>query len=62
MNDAHRYRRNAAECLSAAERRESRYRRLTLAIAFSWILLARHQEAMDELLAIWSNARSTTSA
>jgi hypothetical protein len=62
MNDAQRYRRNPAECRSAAERRESRYSRLTLAIAFSWLSLARHQEAMDELLAIWSNARPTTSA
>jgi hypothetical protein len=43
---------NAAECLSAAERCEPRYRGLTLAIAASWLSLARQQTAMDELLAI----------
>jgi hypothetical protein len=57
VNDTLRYRANAAECLSAAERCETPYRCLTLAIAFSWLSLARHQEAMDELLIIWSNAQ-----
>jgi hypothetical protein len=52
MTDAQRYRMNAAECLSAAERCESPYRGLTLAIAASWLSLARRQTAMDELLAI----------
>jgi hypothetical protein len=61
MNDAQRYRINAAECLSAAERCEPAYRSLTLAIAASWLSLLRQQEAMDELLAIWSKARSATS-
>jgi hypothetical protein len=56
MDDAQRYRMNAAECLSAAERCEPPYRDLTLAIAASWLSLARHQEAMDELLAIWSQS------
>jgi hypothetical protein len=58
MNDAQRYRMNAAECLSAAERCGPAYRDLTLAIAESWLALARHQEAMDELLATWSTAQS----
>jgi hypothetical protein len=62
MNDAQRYRMNAAECLSAAERCELPYRGLTLAIAASWLSLARHQEAMDELLTIWSRAHSATLA
>jgi hypothetical protein len=58
MKDAQRYRMNAAECRSAAERCGPAYRDLTLAIAASWLSLARHQEAMDELLAIWSKAQS----
>jgi hypothetical protein len=62
MNDAQRYRTNAAECLSAAERCEPPYRGLTLAIAASWLSLAGQQIAMDELLAIWSLASSDTLA
>jgi hypothetical protein len=61
MTDGQRYRLNAAECLSAAERCEPAYRGLTFAIAASWLSLARQQEDMVELLAIWSNARSATS-
>jgi hypothetical protein len=41
MNDAQRYRMNAAECLSAVERCAPPYRGLTLAIAASWVSLAR---------------------
>jgi hypothetical protein len=62
MDDAQRYRMNAAECLSAAERCELPYRRLTLAIAESWLSMARQQEAMDELLVIWSEASADTLA
>jgi hypothetical protein len=62
MKDAQRYRMNAAECLSAAERCELPYRGLALAVAASWLSLARQQEAMDELLTIWSNAHSATEA
>jgi hypothetical protein len=62
MNDAQRYRMNAAECLSAAERCEPPYRSLTLAIAASWLSLARRQEAMDGLLAIWREASTDKSA
>jgi hypothetical protein len=58
MNDAQRYRTNAAECLSAAERCGPPYRGLTLTIAASWLSLARQQIAMDELLAIWCKASS----
>jgi hypothetical protein len=61
MEDAQRYRINAAECLSAAERCEPAYRSLTLAIAASWLSLVRQQEAIDELLAIWSKAGFATS-
>jgi hypothetical protein len=62
MSDAQRSRRNAAECLSAADRCELPYRRPAVAIAEAWLSLARHQEAMNELLAIWSKARAPTSA
>jgi hypothetical protein len=58
MNDAQRYRRNAVECLSAAERCGPDYRGLTLAIGEAWLLLARHEQAMDGLLAIWTEAHS----
>jgi hypothetical protein len=37
------YRRNAAECLSAAERFEPPYRGLTSTIAEAWLSLARQQ-------------------
>jgi hypothetical protein len=56
MNDAQRYRMNAAEILSAVERCAPPYRGLTLAIAASWVSLAWQQIAMDELLAIWTQA------
>jgi hypothetical protein len=60
VNDAQRYRMNATECLSAAERQD--YRDLTLAIAASWLSLARHHESMDELLAILSETQAATAA
>jgi hypothetical protein len=56
MNDARRYRMNAAECLMAAETCEPPYRGLILAVATSWHALARQDEAMDELIASWSKA------
>jgi hypothetical protein len=58
MNDVQRYRVNAEECLSAAERCEQPYRRPALAIAEAWLSLARQQEGMDGLLAIWTEAHS----
>jgi hypothetical protein len=60
MNDAQRYRMNAAECFSAAERRGTAYRDLTLAIADAWLSMARQQEAIDELLAILSETQAAT--
>jgi len=60
MTDAQRYSMNALECLSAADRYELPYRRPTVALAEAWLSLARQQEAMDELLAIWGNASSAT--
>jgi hypothetical protein len=61
MTDAQRYRRNAADCILAAERSGPAYRDLTFAIAESWLSLTAQQEAMDELLVICSNAGSATS-
>jgi hypothetical protein len=58
MNDAERYRMNAADSILAGARCGPAYRNLTVAIAEAWLSLARQQEAMDELLVIWSNARS----
>jgi hypothetical protein len=58
MDDAQRYRLNAAECILAGELCEPAYRDLTFAIAVYWLALARQQIAMDELLAIWSEAQS----
>jgi hypothetical protein len=56
MNDARRFRMNAAECLLAAKTCEQPYRGLTLVIATSWHALARQTEAEDELIATWSTA------
>jgi hypothetical protein len=62
MNDARRYRVNAAECLSAAETCGPTYRRLTLGIATSWLALARQAEAEDELVASWGKASAAAFA
>jgi len=56
VTDAQRYRRKAADCILAAERSGPAYRDLTFAIAKSWLTAC--QEAMDELLTIWSKAQS----
>jgi hypothetical protein len=58
MDDAQRYRTNAADCILAAQRSGPAYRDLTFAIAESWLSLARQQEAMDGFLTIWSKAQS----
>ena len=51
MHDSQRYRDNAAECLLAAqEAREPHYRQLHLSMALSWLSLAYHDEALDDLL------------
>jgi hypothetical protein len=61
MNDAQRYRRNAAQCLTAAEPRGSPYRRLAFTIAAYWLALARQQKVVDELLANCSTLPSASS-
>jgi hypothetical protein len=53
MSDAQRM--NAAECILAGERCGPVYRDLTFALAEAWLSLAHQQE---ELLVIWSEARS----
>jgi hypothetical protein len=50
MDDAQRYRTNAAECLSAAKRYGPAYRDLTVSIAETWLSLARHEDAMDRFV------------
>jgi hypothetical protein len=62
MDDAQRYRINAADCLSAAERCGPAYCDLTVSIAETWLALARRQDAMDQLLTIWSKAQAATPA
>jgi hypothetical protein len=62
MNDARRYRVNAAECLSAAETCGLHYRGLTLDIATSWLALARQAEAEDELVESWGKANGAAFA
>jgi hypothetical protein len=62
MNDAQHYRMNAAECLSAAERSKPPYRRLTFAVATSWLLLERQQKALDELVAIGSTTPTSAAS
>jgi hypothetical protein len=62
MNQAQRYRMNAAECLSAAERRGSPYQSLAFTIAAYWLSLARQQEAVDALLGDGSEPRKMTAA
>jgi hypothetical protein len=53
MYDDRRYRLNAAECLSAASGCDSDHRSLLLSISAGWHALARHDEAMRNLLASW---------
>jgi len=59
MNDARRYRLNAADCLSAANTCHSD-RSLLLSIAGSWYALARQDEATRDLLASWGMAEPMT--
>jgi hypothetical protein len=51
MNDARRYRVNAADCLLAAKNCEPTYRSVILAISAAWYALAVQDEEIDRLLA-----------
>jgi hypothetical protein len=54
MSDAQRFRDNAAECLLLANC-QSGYRDLFLSIPGCWHLLARQDEAVNTLLASWTD-------
>jgi hypothetical protein len=56
MNDAQRYRMNAAECLSAAERCDPHYRGHLFCVAASWLGLGRREETSRDLLESWGIA------
>jgi hypothetical protein len=61
MHDSQRYRCNAADCLQAARKaRESRYQKLYLSMAQSWLSLAHQDDATDSLLASWNIAHPIT--
>ena len=58
MNDLKRYRSNAADCLMAAQDAcQPGSRGIRLSMAVSWLSLARQDEAMDDLLAIWEASK-----
>jgi hypothetical protein len=61
MHDSQRYRIIAGECLLAARECQPCYRKLHLSMAASWLSLARQDEAMDGVLAIWGTASSPKS-
>ena len=62
MHDSQRYRAIAGECLLAARECQPCYRKLHLSMAASWLSLARQDEAVDSVLAIWARpARRTPS-
>jgi hypothetical protein len=56
MNDARRYRLNAADCLTAANTRHSDHSTLLRSIAASWYALACQDETTRDLLASWGMA------
>jgi hypothetical protein len=56
MDDARRYRLNAAECLSVATKCHSDYRSLLLSISAAWHALALQDEVTRDLLASWGMA------
>ena len=59
MHDSSRYRDMAAQCLLATERGSEPYSLLSILMAQSWLLLARQDEAMDNLIAGWTTAQPT---
>jgi hypothetical protein len=59
MHDSRRYRDNAAACLLAAQDCQPYYRKLHLSMTTSWLSLARHDEAIDNLLASWDMTRQS---
>ena len=58
MHDSRRYRDSAADCLLAAQEAcQPYYCKLHLSMAASWLSLACHDEAIDNLLASWDLVR-----
>jgi hypothetical protein len=55
MNETQRLRDYAAECLLSAKNCHSGYRSLFLSISACWHLLARQDEAVNTLLARWTD-------
>jgi hypothetical protein len=55
MNDKQRFRDHAAESLLLAKNCQTGYRNLFLSISASWHLLARQDEAVNALLASWTD-------
>ncbi len=55
MNDTERFRDYAAECLLSAKNCQPGYRDLFLSISSCWLLLARQDEAVNKLLASWTD-------
>jgi hypothetical protein len=55
MNDTQRFRDYAAECLLSAKKCQPGYRDLFLSISACWHLLARQDEAVNKLIASWTD-------
>jgi hypothetical protein len=55
MNDTRRFRDHAAESLLLAKNCQTGYRDLFLSISACWHLLARQDEAVNALLASWTD-------
>jgi hypothetical protein len=55
------YRRNAADCLDAAERSGSDYRKLFVCLFAAWQALAEQDEVIAKLLAGWEADANATS-
>lgn len=53
MQNAKRYREQAAKCLLAAQSGSARRQKLQLSMATTWLNLARHEEAIDALFSEW---------
>ena len=51
------YRDRAVDCLLAARDCSRYYREIHLSLAAIWLALARHDEAMNDLLASWDMAK-----
>jgi hypothetical protein len=57
MHVSQRYRDKAVDCLLAARDCSRYYREIHLSLAAIWLALARHDEAMNDLLANWDMAK-----